>query len=154
MSTQQQRDVNGKFTSKSLEYREVRSIRLTDKVWEALGNIAQERSITRADLIEELVERGVFDVLAQPPNEEMILANQCQRNEIDQLEEKINELDRTISYLYSELALELNDAKDATLYSFKKTQSIGEQSARYKDVKKALDSFIKRISSFINSKRS
>jgi hypothetical protein len=57
---EQGRSEGGKFASKSSEYRHVRSIRLTDKTWDALGAIAEQRSITRADLLEELVEEGVI----------------------------------------------------------------------------------------------
>lgn len=53
---QQERDEQGKFLNKSDEFRHVRSIRVTDKAWEKLGEIANNRSITRADLIEEWLE--------------------------------------------------------------------------------------------------
>jgi predicted transcriptional regulator len=58
--TEQGRTEGGKFAPKSSEYRHVRSIRLTDKTWETLGAIAEQRGITRADLLEELVEEGVI----------------------------------------------------------------------------------------------
>lgn len=57
----QGRSEAGRFASKSDEPREVRSIRLTDSTWEKLGEIADLRCITRADLIEELVQSGVLD---------------------------------------------------------------------------------------------
>jgi predicted DNA-binding ribbon-helix-helix protein len=53
--TQQGRNEDGQFLSKSDENRQVRSIRLTDITWDTLGNSADKRSITRADLIEEWV---------------------------------------------------------------------------------------------------
>jgi hypothetical protein len=49
------RGKNGRFVAKSNENREVRSLRLTDKAWKALGIIAESQSITRADLIENLI---------------------------------------------------------------------------------------------------
>ena len=52
------RGKHGKFAAKSDEYREVRSLRLTPKAWDALGSIAEMQSITRADLIEKLAECG------------------------------------------------------------------------------------------------
>lgn len=55
---EQGRTDDGKFAPKSEEHRRVRSIRLTDSTWEVLGAIAQQRGITRADLLEELVEEG------------------------------------------------------------------------------------------------
>jgi predicted DNA-binding ribbon-helix-helix protein len=49
---QQGRNKLGKFSPKSDENRHVRSIRLTDVTWNALGELAGKRGITRADLIE------------------------------------------------------------------------------------------------------
>ncbi len=57
----QSRSEHGRFASKSVEPREVRSIRLTDTTWEKLGVSADSRCITRADLIEHLVESGALD---------------------------------------------------------------------------------------------
>lgn len=52
------RGKHGKFATKSGEYREVRSLRLTDKAWEALGVAAETQAMTRADLIEQLTDQG------------------------------------------------------------------------------------------------
>jgi predicted DNA-binding ribbon-helix-helix protein len=57
----QDRTEQGKFAPKSEEYRQVRSIRLTDTTWEKIGFAAEKRRITRADLIEQMAEDGVFD---------------------------------------------------------------------------------------------
>ena len=43
---------NGKFAQKPKEPRSVNMIRVTDSIWETLGKIANERCITRGDLIE------------------------------------------------------------------------------------------------------
>lgn len=53
------RNTSGKFTQKSDEARKVRSIRLTDGAWDELGRMAGEQDITRADLIEQLIEKGL-----------------------------------------------------------------------------------------------
>lgn len=55
----QERNKLGKFLPKSEEMRKVRSIRLTDSTWEKLGKLANERSITRADLLEEWMIDGI-----------------------------------------------------------------------------------------------
>lgn len=47
---QMQRDEYGKFVTKSNEHRAVRSLRLTDTTWSAMGEMAESRSLTRADL--------------------------------------------------------------------------------------------------------
>ncbi len=49
----QGRNKKGQFGSKSDSTRKVRSLRITDDVWEKLGMMADKRGITRADLIEE-----------------------------------------------------------------------------------------------------
>ena len=52
----QGRNSKGQFQSKSDELRRVRSIRVTDEVWEAMGVMADNRGITRADLLEKFIE--------------------------------------------------------------------------------------------------
>jgi len=47
---------NGKFQLKSLEARKIRSIRATSLTWVKFGDSADKRDITRADLLEELVD--------------------------------------------------------------------------------------------------
>ncbi|NES73975.1 MAG: ribbon-helix-helix domain-containing protein [Okeania sp. SIO2D1] len=57
---EQGRDDLGRFSSKSETFRKVRSIRLTDSTWELLGKLAEERGVTRADLLEEWAVGGFF----------------------------------------------------------------------------------------------
>ena len=52
----QNRDLQGRFANKSDSYRRVRSIRVTDEIWFKLGKLASQRSITRADSLEEMVK--------------------------------------------------------------------------------------------------
>ena len=52
----QNRDSRGQYINKSDSNRLVRSIRVTDEIWEKFGEMAAQRSITRADLLEEIVE--------------------------------------------------------------------------------------------------
>ena len=51
----QGRNKKGRFVSKSQSGRKVRSIRVTDEVWNKFGEMAVQRGITRADLLEEVV---------------------------------------------------------------------------------------------------
>ena len=51
----QSRSSKGRFENKSEAKRKVRSIRATDKVWKKLGIVANQQSITRADLLEKIV---------------------------------------------------------------------------------------------------
>ena len=50
------RNLKGQFTNKSDGDRRVRSIRVTDKIWEKFGYMSAQRGITRADLLEEIVK--------------------------------------------------------------------------------------------------
>ena len=50
------RNLKGQFTNKSDSDRRVRSIRVTDETWEKFGDMAAQRSITRADLLEEMIK--------------------------------------------------------------------------------------------------
>ena len=51
----QGRDKKGRFDKKSDAGRKVRSIRVTDETWEKFGEMANQQSITRADLLEQMV---------------------------------------------------------------------------------------------------
>lgn len=52
------RDIQGKFTLKNDDYRQVRTLRLTDATWMALGMTAECLGITRADLLEQVVREN------------------------------------------------------------------------------------------------
>ena len=64
----QDRTEEGKFAPKSEEPRHVRSIRLTDTTWKKIGFAADKRRITRADLVEQMAEDGIFDEVAPEQN--------------------------------------------------------------------------------------
>lgn len=49
------RDIQGKFALKNDDYREVRSLRLTDDTWKALGIASECLGLTRADYLEHIV---------------------------------------------------------------------------------------------------
>ena len=51
----QGRNKRGQFDRKSESDRKVRSIRVTDEAWEKFGEMASRQSITRADLLEQVV---------------------------------------------------------------------------------------------------
>ena len=57
-----QRDVQGKFALKNDEHRSVRSLRLTDTTWSALGGIAESLGITRADYLEQIIHENALIV--------------------------------------------------------------------------------------------
>ena len=52
------RDLQGKFTLKDDDYRQVRSLRLTDATWKSWGIAAECLGLSRADLLENLVKQN------------------------------------------------------------------------------------------------
>ena len=49
------RDIQGKFALKNDDYRQVRSVRLTDETWKVLGIAAECLGMSRADYLEQLI---------------------------------------------------------------------------------------------------
>ncbi len=49
------RDIQGKFALHYDDYRQVRSLRLTDETWKALGVAAECLGMTRADYVEQVI---------------------------------------------------------------------------------------------------
>lgn len=54
------RDLQGKFAMKNDDYREVRSVRLTDNTWKALGIASECLGLTRADYLEEIARNNLL----------------------------------------------------------------------------------------------
>ena len=52
----QSRNSRGQYVNKSDRNRQVRSIRVTDEIWQKFGEMAAQRSITRADFLEKMVQ--------------------------------------------------------------------------------------------------
>ena len=65
------RDIQGKFTLKNQDYRQVRSLRLTDSTWKALGIAAECLGITRADWLENLVRQNRGNLTRSPKNKQL-----------------------------------------------------------------------------------
>ncbi|WP_219884789.1 hypothetical protein [Merismopedia glauca] len=59
------RDLKGKFALKNHDYRQVRSLRLTDETWKALGIVAECLGMTRADYLEEMVKNNLLPSLTR-----------------------------------------------------------------------------------------
>ncbi len=126
---------NGTFAPKSSQIRGVRSLRLTDKTWKALGEAAELKGITRADLIEELTSSGAIEQWAGG------------RDEVEKLKEKVLELTTEKESLTQQLCTsqgglsfnEIQDLRDKVLGSLK----MGEQSKPYKNAVKVFKEFIK-----------
>ncbi|BAY95304.1 hypothetical protein FDUTEX481_06410 [Tolypothrix sp. PCC 7601] len=63
------RDIQGKFALKNDDYREVRSLRLTDNTWKALGIVAECYGLTRADYLEKIVRNNKLPSITQSESE-------------------------------------------------------------------------------------
>jgi hypothetical protein len=53
------RDIQGKFALKNDDYRQVRSVRLTDETWKIMGIEAECLGMSRADYLEQLMRGNV-----------------------------------------------------------------------------------------------
>ncbi len=117
------RDIQGKFTLKNHDYRQVRSLRLTENTWQKLGMVSECQGITRADLLENLVQ---------------------QNQEIFSDSETIEPLDPKKLVLKAKISLnkdELSSLADKVLNELR----LGKQASSYKLVQKSLKRLIELI---------
>ncbi len=124
------RDIQGKFTRKNNDYRQVRSLRLTDSTWKELGIASECLGITRADLLENLVQQ----------NKETF----SHSLEIEQLKQEVQFLHQEKSVLKSQTPLnreELSSLAEKVL----KELRLGKQASNYKFVQKSLKRLIELI---------
>jgi hypothetical protein len=63
------RDIQGKFAIKNSDYREVRSLRLTDDTWKALGIASECLGLSRADYLEEIVTSNFLPYITREISE-------------------------------------------------------------------------------------
>nr|WP_317616650.1 hypothetical protein [Nostoc sp. 'Peltigera membranacea cyanobiont' 232] len=63
------RDIQGKFALKNDDYREVRSLRLTDDTWKALGIASECLGLTRADYLEHIVRYNALPSITREDSE-------------------------------------------------------------------------------------
>jgi len=98
------RDGQGMFAAKSDQPRDTRTIRVTKQTWDDFGEWATKRRVTRADLLEELVEewKSTACYTADPENLTMIAqlleeALTLKANAGGAIKEKIRE---ALRYLY------------------------------------------------------
>lgn len=62
------RDIQGKFALKNEDYRLVRSLRLTDSTWVALGIMSECFGLTRADYLEQSIRENALPSREYPSN--------------------------------------------------------------------------------------
>lgn len=114
------RDIQGKFALKNDDYRRVRSLRLTDRTWQALGIASECLGWTRADLLENLVEHNQGNFPYYPSSKE---------------------LKREIDYIASEKSIN-PDNLEVLAEKVLRELRYGQQSSHYKIAKKSLKRLI------------
>lgn len=127
---------NGTFAPKSSQIREVRSLRLTGKTWKILGDVAESKGITRADLIEELATGGAIEQWTSGSD----------YDEIEELRKRVSDLVAEKEELVERLSgsrdsLDFDDIhslRDKVLDSL----GMGQQSKPYKNASKVFNRFI------------
>lgn len=153
------RDDLGKFALKNGEHRCVRSLRLTDTTWSALGALAESRALTRADLLEQMFASNDHPYPSNTRLERELLPRNTWRSESAQprntwQKEEIRRLKAEIAHLRAENAklvenlaekpTQVNDLeaiRDRVLSSLK----LGKQAPGYKTAKLALNQFMQLL---------
>lgn len=137
--TKMKRDIQGKFALKNDDYRKVRSLRLTDETWKALGIAAECKGKTRADYLEQIVRDNTLPSITR--DESQILPSNTWGDEFLQPCNTSNEEhpQRSAALLPQLEALEA--LRDRILFELK----LGKQATGYKAALKALNRFIAEL---------
>jgi hypothetical protein len=120
------RDIQGKFALKDDDYRQVRSLRVTDETWKALGIAAECFGMTRADYLEQVIRDNASPSITWT------------RDTIDQAQTTVAELATTPLSVAT-----LETLRDQVLLQLK----LGKQAPGYKAALKVLNHFIAALTS-------
>jgi hypothetical protein len=135
--TQMKRDIQGKFALKNDDYRLVRSLRLTDETWKALGIAAEGNGKTRADYLEQIVRDNLFPSITR--KEEPKLPSPTWKEEsLLPCNTPSEEHHRQSSTAQMPQLEALYALRDRILFELK----LGKQATGYKVALKALNRFI------------
>lgn len=155
------RDIQGKFALKNEDYRLVRSLRLTDSTWVALGITSECLGLTRADYLEQIIRENALLSTVYPSNTretnsvypcntwqnmESPPSNTRHEEEIEVLIAEIQNLTQKNAALMERTAIafsqvELELLRDRILLDLK----LGKQAPGYKAIQKALNRFIAEL---------
>jgi hypothetical protein len=139
------RDIQGKFALKNDDYREVRSLRLTDDTWKAIGIASECFGLTRADYLEHIVRHNALPSIT-PEDSEILAPTQggnepqlsiTRQKELDQ----ISEISSPKQSVGLPTVRELKILRDRVLSELK----LGKQAPGYKNAQKALNRFITEL---------
>lgn len=138
--TQMKRDIQGKFTLKNDDYRLVRSLRLTDETWKALGIVAECNGLTRADYLEQIVRDHLLPSIT--PDENLVIPCITWRKEPHSPRNTPSEELHSQSPSAKLPQLEALEAlRDRVLLELR----LGKQATGYKLALKALNRFISEL---------
>ncbi|MBD2169628.1 hypothetical protein H6G04_35360 [Calothrix membranacea FACHB-236] len=155
------RDIQGKFAIKSSDYREVRSLRLTDDTWKGLGIASECLGLTRADYLEEIVRSNLTPCITRENSNISTSTTSNTHNlseplpSITRYEQEMEKLRTQVQNLQKEnLELKKRSAinfvhdivdfeaiRDRILFELK----LGRQASGYKTAQKALNQFIAEL---------
>jgi hypothetical protein len=149
------RDPQGKFALKNDEHRCVRSLRLTDTTWMALGEEAESLSLTRADYLEQIFRNKVYSLPSNTRREKQVLPSNT-RKELDsqpsnrwrneETELVLTQLREENAFLLAQIQNftqinALEEMRDQILTRLK----LGKQAPGYKKALSALNQFIQLL---------
>ncbi|MCC5633140.1 hypothetical protein [Nostoc sphaeroides] len=120
------RDIQGKFALKDDDYRQVRSLRVTDETWKALGIAAECFGMTRADYLEQVIRDNASPSITWT------------RDTIDQAQTTVAQLATAPLSVAT-----LETLRDQVLLQLK----LGKQAPGYKAALKVLNHFIAALTS-------
>ncbi|NJM86162.1 MAG: hypothetical protein HC847_01995 [Hydrococcus sp. RU_2_2] len=139
------RDVQGKFALKNDDYREVRSLRLTDDTWKRLGIASECLGLTRADYLEHIVRHNALPSITREDSE--FLAPHQGENVPQPSIQRQGEFHQASDSASAKQLVglptvrELEILRDRVLSKLK----LGTQASGYKTAQKALNRFIAEL---------
>jgi uncharacterized membrane protein YgaE (UPF0421/DUF939 family) len=149
------RDSQGKFARKNDEHRLVRSLRLTQTTWSALGALAASRELTKADLLEQMFGNNGHCQPSHTRQEQESLPCNTRQSEASQPrktpdEEEIRQLRAEVAALRCENAQLRERVDELTLTSKLEVVrervlsglKLGKQAPGYRTAKLALNQFM------------
>ena len=158
------RDIQCKFAIKNSDYREVRSLRLTDDTWKALGIASECLGLTRADYLEEIVTSNILPCITRKISEtttsnaplfsDSLPSITRYEQEIEKLKIQVQNLQKENLELQERSAItfvhdviDFEAIRERILFELK----LGRQASGFKTAQKALNQFIQEIKLMVDS---
>ncbi|MHC5756157.1 MAG: hypothetical protein ACYTXF_37185 [Nostoc sp.] len=147
------RDIQGKFALKNDDYREVRSLRLTDDTWKKLGIASECLGLTRADYLEKIINNELLpcntwvdsEVLPCITRHEEELERLKAQGKNLQKENSAQKEHSAVTFVHN--IVDFEAIRDRILFELK----LGRQASGYKPAQKALDRMIAELKLLVDS---